>query len=163
MKSTRLAGLTSLFLALLALHYWLRPLLAWRAGIDFLLIGVLLVSVRLRPGAAAFVGCVAGIVADAMAPSAFGATTLAMTLVACAASWLKSSFFAENIALNAIFLFAGKVAFDAAFLVFEGRLDTLALLSQLVVWSTLGGITTAIAGVLALLLFRPLLASPRES
>jgi hypothetical protein len=35
---------------LVALHFTLRPLLDWRAGVDFLVIGVLMVAVRVRPG-----------------------------------------------------------------------------------------------------------------
>ena len=163
MKLGRATGLASLFVALLVLHYWLRPVLGWRAGIDFLLIGVLLVAVRVRPGAAALVGCTAGIIADAMAPSSFGAASLAMTLVAAFASWLKSTFFADNLALTAIFLFGGKLAFDTVFLTLEGRLGGKALMSQLFLWSTVAGITTAVAGVATLLIFRPLLRTPRES
>src|SRR5215467_14709360 len=41
---------------LIVLHYTLRPLLAWRASIDFLVIALLIGSVRLRPGAAAMYG-----------------------------------------------------------------------------------------------------------
>ena len=50
MRLGRATGLVLLFLALLALHFWLRPVLAWRAGIDFLVIAVLLIAVRVRPG-----------------------------------------------------------------------------------------------------------------
>ena len=38
---------------LVFLHYTLRPLLAWRASPDFLIIALLLAAVRVRPGVAA--------------------------------------------------------------------------------------------------------------
>ena len=40
-------------LILIVLHYTLRPLLAWRASIDFLLIALVFGAVRMRPAAAA--------------------------------------------------------------------------------------------------------------
>ena len=46
---------------LIVLHYTLRPLLAWRASIDFLIVALLLGSVRLRPGAAAVYGFFLGL------------------------------------------------------------------------------------------------------
>jgi hypothetical protein len=65
---------TTAFAILILLHYTLRPLLAWRAEIDFLVIAVLLAAVRLRPGAAAVVGCVVGLAPtrSRRAPSAPG-------------------------------------------------------------------------------------------
>jgi rod shape-determining protein MreD len=155
-KSSSAAGLAVLFVVLVALHYSLRPLLAWRAAIDFLLIGVMLVSVRVRPGSAAVVGLLAGLVADALAPSAFGAAAIAMCAVGFAASWLKAAFFAENVMLNGLFLFVGKLAFDALFLLAERRVTGLPVLLQLGVWSVLSAVVTAFAGLALLLLFRPL-------
>ena len=40
-------------LILIVLHYTLRPLLSWRASIDFLLIALVFGSVRARPAGAA--------------------------------------------------------------------------------------------------------------
>ena len=156
-RSSSAAGLTVLFVVLLGLHYSLRPLLAWRAGIDFLLIGVLLVAARVRPGSAAVVGLLGGLVADALAPSSFGAAAIAMSSVAFAASWLKAVFFAENVMLNGLFLLLGKLAFDTVFLLAERRLGGLALLVQLGTWSVLSAVVTAFAGLALLLLFRPLI------
>jgi rod shape-determining protein MreD len=150
-------GLIILFIVLVCLHYSVRPLLDWRASADFLVIGVLLVSVRVRPGVAAVLGFVSGVIADALAPSAFGAAALAFTVVAFGASWLKEAFFAEHVALNAIFLFAGKLAFDTAFLLAEGRLGGTALLVQIGVWSALSALVTAFVGLAMMLLFRPLI------
>ena len=57
-----------LFAALIALHFSVRPLLASRAAVDFLVIALLLAAVRVRPGAAAVIGFALGIVVDSLRP-----------------------------------------------------------------------------------------------
>jgi rod shape-determining protein MreD len=142
---------------LIVLHFTLRPLLAWRAGVDFLVIALIFGAVRLRPGGAALFGFLLGLAADSLALNAFGANALAMTVVGFAASWLKAVFFADNLALNGFFLFLGKWLFDLIFLVAERRLGGLELVMQLFVWSSLSAAVTAFAGVVALMVLRPLL------
>jgi len=132
-------------------------LLAWRASVDFLIVALLLGSVRLRPGAAAVYGFLLGLVADSLAVSAFGASALAMSLVGFAASWLKAVFFADNLALNGFFLFLAKWAFDMIFLVVGHRAEGVELLMQIFVWSPLSAAVTAAAGVIALSLLKPLM------
>lgn len=140
----------------IVLHYSLRPLLAWRASADFLLIALVLGAVQMRPGVAAMYGFVLGLVADSLALGGFGASALAMTVVAFAASWLKAVFFADNLVLNAFFLFLGKFLFDVLFFLMERRMQAGELLMQ-VPWSLLAGAVTALVGVLALMVLRPLL------
>src|ERR1051325_5615660 len=106
---------------LIVLHYTLRPLLAWRASVDFLIVALLVGSVRLRPGLAALYGFVLGLVADAVTVSGFGAAALGMCIFGFAASWLKAVFFADNLALNGFFLFVAKWLFDLIFLVIGQR------------------------------------------
>ena len=118
-------------LVLLVLQFTVRPFLGWRAPIDFLTIGALLAAVRVRPGAAAAIGLVLGLIADAITPSAFGSGALALTLVAYGASTLKAVFFADNAALSALFVFAGKWIFDIVYLVSERRVRGAELLVQL--------------------------------
>jgi rod shape-determining protein MreD len=142
---------------LVVLHFTLRPLLAWRAGIDFLVVALIFGAVRLRPGGAALYGFLLGLAADSLALNAFGANALAMTVVGFAASWLKAVFFADNLALNGFFVFLGKWLFDLIFLVAEHRLGGLELIMQLFVWSSLSAAVTALAGVVALMVLRPLL------
>lgn len=150
-----------IFAGLVLLHYSLRPLLGWRAPIDFLTIALLLVAVRARPGAAAIAGFGLGILADALAPGAFGAGALAMTLVGFTASWLKAAFFADNFALNGMFVFLGKMLFDVIYLVAEHRLQGADLLRQLLIWSPLAALATALVGLVVLLAVRPVLGAPR--
>lgn len=145
------------FVVLVLLHYTLRPILDWRAGPDFLIIALLLVAIRVRPGTAAVLGLVMGMFADSLELHAFGAGALAMCSVGFAASWLKAVFFADDMFLNAFFFFAGKWAFNVVFLLAEHRLGGTELLSELLVWSPLTAAVTALWGLLTLLILRPIL------
>ncbi len=145
------------FVVLTLLHFTLRPLLGWRAPIDFLLLAVLTTAVRVRPSGAVVIGFIVGLVADSLSPDTLGAGALAMTFVAYLASWLKAVFFADSLPLNALFFFVGKWLFDIIYFVAEHRLFGVELLQQLVLWSPLSAAATAVAGVLVLLLMRPLL------
>lgn len=150
------AILVTLVLALLiALHFTLRPLLDWRAGVDFLVIGALVVAVRVRPGTAAVVGLLLGVATDAMTPEALGAGALAMTVMSFGASRLKSAFFADDLLLNAVFIFLGKLFFDVVSVLAEGRLGGMTLLWQLVAWTPLSALATAAVGMLVLAMVRP--------
>jgi rod shape-determining protein MreD len=145
------------FAVLTLLHFTLRPLLGWRAPIDFLLLAVLTAAVRVRPAGAVFIGFLVGVVADSLTPETLGAGALAMSVVAYLASWLKAVFFADSLPLNALFFFVGKWVFDIIYFVAEHRLLGVELVQQLVLWSPLSAAATAIAGVVVLLLMRPLL------
>ena len=139
------------------LHYTLRPLLAWRASIDFLIIALMFGSVRMRPGLAALFGFALGLVSDSLSPGAFGAAALGMSVVGFGASWLKAVFFADNLALNGFFIFLGKWTFDLVFILVGHRVHGGELFMQIVVWSSLAAAVTALAGVLAISLLRPLM------
>lgn len=142
---------------LIVLHYTLRPLLAWRASIDFLIIALIFGSVRMRPGVAAAYGLVLGLASDSLGVNAFGASALGMSMIGFAASWLKAVFFADNLALNGFFLFLGKWIFDLVFAFASHRGQGGELAMQVLVWSPLSAAVTALAGVFALMLLRPLM------
>ena len=155
-----LGSLLRLLLAfglLIVLHFSLRPLLGWRAELDFLTVALLVASVRLRPGTAALLGCFLGLANDSLTPTAFGAGALAMTIVGFTASWLKAVFFADNLALNALMFFLGKWAVDVIRLLSERRLHGSELAMQLAVWSPLAAAATAVVGIIVLVTLRPLL------
>ncbi|HEY0972384.1 MAG TPA: rod shape-determining protein MreD [Gemmatimonadales bacterium] len=145
-----------LFTALIALHFGVRPLFATRANVDFLIIALLLAAVRVRPGAAALIGFLLGLLVDSLKPGTFGAAALGMTLVGYGASWLKPVFFADNLPLNAFFFFVGKWGFDLVYLTVGRRLHGTELVMQLLLWSPLAAALTALTGVLLLLVARPL-------
>ncbi|HVZ48710.1 MAG TPA: rod shape-determining protein MreD [Gemmatimonadaceae bacterium] len=139
---------TAFWIVVLVLaHYTLRPFLGWRVQADFLIVALLLVAVRARPAVAAVCGLAIGAGTDALTPETFGAGALAMTLVGFGASWLKAAFFTENLALNAVFVFAGKWAFDVVYLVAQRRMHAADLLVQLVWWSPLSAGLTAAVGI----------------
>ncbi|MEX2153383.1 MAG: rod shape-determining protein MreD [Gemmatimonadaceae bacterium] len=144
-------------LILIVLHYTLRPLLGWRASIDFLLIALIFGAVRIRPAGAAIYGFILGLAADSLALGAFGAGALAGTIVGYAASWLKAVFFADNLALNGFFLFVGKWLFDLVYVLMERRMHGTEMLMQIIVWSPLAAAVTALAGVIAIAVLRPIL------
>jgi rod shape-determining protein MreD len=152
-----IARAVATFLILVLLHYTLRPLLGWRAPMDFLLLALLLSAIRVRPAAGAIVGLILGIVSDSLTPESLGAGAVAMTVVGYLASWLKAVFFADNLALNAFFFFLGKWIFDVIYFSVEQRLGGIELIQQLLLWSPLSAAATAIAGILLLLIMRPLL------
>lgn len=147
---------------LVILHYTLRPLLGWRAPVDFMLIAALFGAVRMRPGYAAVYGLFLGLIGDALAVNGFGAGALAMTLVAFGASWLKAVFFADNLSLNALFFFVGKWLFDLIVVLAGHRLAGTDLAMQVLVWSPLSAAVTALAGAVALTFLRPLM-EPRPA
>ena len=142
---------------LIVLHYTLRPLLAWHASIDFLIVALLLGSVRLRPGGAAIYGFLLGLTSDSLAVNSFGAAALGMAVVGFGASWLKAVFFADNLALNGFFLFLAKWIFDLIFMLAGRTVHGGELVMQIFVWSPLSAAVTAVAGVIALSLFKPLM------
>jgi rod shape-determining protein MreD len=84
---------------------------------------------------AALIGCVVGLTADSLTPNAFGSGALALSAVAFLASWLKAVFFADNVALSALFFFAGKWTFDVLYLVSERRVRGPELIVELLLWS----------------------------
>ena len=161
MNFSRAIVLTLMLVLLVTLHFTLRPLLDWRAGVDFLVIGVLVIAVRVRPGMAAVVGLLLGAAIDAMSPEALGAGALAMTLMAFGASRLKTAFFADDLGLNAVFVFLGKVFYDVVSTLAEGRLSGMTLVWQLVAWTPLSALVTAAVGLVVLAAVRPAAAERR--
>jgi rod shape-determining protein MreD len=158
---TRTLVITLMLVVLVTLHFTLRPLLDWRAGVDFLVIGVLLVAVRARPGVAALVGLLLGAAVDAMSPESLGAGALAMTLMAFGASRLKAAFFTDDLGLNAVFVFLGKLFFDVVATIAEGRLSGMTLVWQLIAWTPLSAVATAAVGLVVFTIVRPVVAERR--
>ena len=142
---------------LIMLHYTVRPLLGWRAPIDFMLIAALFGAVRMRPGVAALYGMALGLISDALAVTGFGAAALALSIVAFSASYLKAVFFADNLALNAFFLFVGKWVFDIIVVLAARRIVGAELAMQIFVWSPLAAALTALAGAIVLTMLRPIM------
>jgi rod shape-determining protein MreD len=139
---------------LVLLHFYVRPRL-WSARVspDFLLIALMLFSMRTSPGVAALAGFVVGLVADSLTPARFGAAALAHTIVGFLASWGRSLFFADNLVVNAGFVAAGLWTRDLILLLVSGTAQG-RLLVELTLYSPLQALTTALFAVLVLAAFR---------
>ena len=124
-----------------------------RVAPDFLLLALLIYTIRARPGPSAAAGFVVGLVRDALTPASFGAGALAHTLVGYLSSWSKAVFFAENLFVNGCLFFAGTWCRNLAVALASGKLKGGLLGWELLVWSPIQSLTTAVAGVLVLWLF----------
>ena len=135
-----------------------------RVAPDFLLLALLIYTIRARPGASAVVGFLVGLVSDALTPASFGVGALAHTAVGYLSSWAKAIFFAENLLVNGGLIFAGTWLRNLIMTVVSGKFTGAQLEWELLVWSPLEALTTAAAGVLILVVFRQwLLLRPEES
>lgn len=143
---------------LLGLQFYARPRL-WDGPTapDFLVVGLLLVAIRTRPGTAAVLGFLMGLVTDVLTPAHFGAGMLAHTAVGYLASQGRAVVFADNILVTAG-LFAGGLWLRNAIMLVASRTEGGTLLRDLTVWSPLQATTTALAGVVLVILFRDWLA-----
>jgi rod shape-determining protein MreD len=141
---------------LVVLQFIVQPLMPWRVSPDFLIMAVLYGAVRMRPGWAAVLGFGIGLATDSLILSGFGTGALAMAVVGFGASWLKGMFFADNVAINAAFLFLGKWAFDIIVVVAQHQMSIGATLAQVFGWSILSALMTAVVGVVAMAILRPL-------
>ena len=147
---------------LVVLHFTVRGRLGGdRIAPDFLLLALLIYTIRAQPGRSAAAGFVIGLLRDALTPASFGAGALAHTLVGYLSSWAKAVFFAENVFVNACLFFAGTWLRNLVVLLASGRISGAQLGWELLVWSPLQSLTTAAVGIVVLWLFRRWLAIRR--
>lgn len=144
-------------LLLVVAHFVLRPLLGDRIEINFLVLALLLLSIRVRPGVGALLGLLMGAAADAAAPAGFGSAMLALTLVGYVTSWLKAAFFAENAVLDGVVIFASVWGVILMRLLLSGRGFEAGAAVTALVWAPLSAAATALVGVLLFMVLRPLL------
>ncbi len=140
--------------ALVVLHFTVRERLGGdRIAPDFLLLALLIYTVRAQPGRSAAAGFVIGLLRDALTPASFGAGALAHTLVGYLSSWAKAVFFAENVFVNGCLFFAGTWLRNLVVLLASGRLAGAQVGWELLVWSPLQSLTTAAVGIAVLWMF----------
>ncbi len=143
------------FVLLVALHFYVRPRI-WdgRAAPDFLILGLILFATRARPGVAAVAGFCVGMVSDVLTPAHFGAGALAHTMVGYLAAWGRAVFFPHNLMVNAG-LFAGAVVIrNLVMLIASGASLGVLASREFLLWTPLQALTTALAGIVVLILFR---------
>jgi len=142
------------FALLFALHFYVRPrIFVGRAAPDFLFLALMLVAIRARPGFAALAGFVFGMVSDALTPASLGAGALANTVVGYLAAWGRAVFFPDNVLVNAG-LFAGGVWLRNAIVLLASGTPSAQVASGLLVWAPLQAVSTAVAGIVLLLVLR---------
>ncbi len=143
---------------LVAAQFYVRP---WfgenRAAPDFLLLALMLLAIRTRPGVAAVAGFLVGLASDALTPARFGAGALSHTIVGYLAAWGRAVFFPDNLLVNAG-LFAGGAWLRTLVQLLASGEPPSSMLGTLAVWAPIQAITTAIVGVLVVLVFRDWLA-----
>ena len=142
---------------LVAGHFYVRPWVGSRYAPDFLMLAMMLVAIRSRPGMAAVVGFVVGITTDVLTPARFGAGALAHTVVGYLSAWGRAVFFPDNLLVNAGLFAAGVWARNLIVLLASGTAPN-QLVGSLLVWAPLQALTTAVVGVIVVLMFRNWLA-----
>lgn len=144
---------------LLAVEFYLQPSMIEprRGAPDLLVLALLLLAIRRTPGVAALIGFVIGLVIDVLTPARFGAGILAHVLVGWGAAWGRALFFADNLMVNAALFFVGTWMRDMLVLVFSGT-PLRDLPAEALVWAPLQSISTAVVGVIVVLVFRDWLA-----
>lgn len=157
-RSTDRWRVAFVLLLLVLLEFYVRPsLVEGRAVPDFLVLVLFLLAIREEPWAGALTGLAIGFVIDVLTPAHFGAGMLAHVLVGWGAAWGRSIFFPDNLLVNAGLFFVGTWIRDALMLLFSGT-PLGDLPGALLLWSPLQALTTAIVGVLVLIIFRDWLA-----
>lgn len=160
MRAGQVVRLWSAPVLLVVLQFTLRNRLGIddRIAPDFLLLALLVYTTRARPGASAAAGFFVGLLGDALTPASFGAGALAHTVVGYLSSRAKAVFFAENLLVNAGLFFAATWLRNFIVALASGKLSGPNLVWELLVWSPLEGLTTAIVGLAILTVFRQWLA-----
>jgi rod shape-determining protein MreD len=149
---------------LVVLHFTVRSHLGGdRVAPDFLLLALLIYTIRAEPGKSAAAGFVIGLLRDAMTPVSFGVGALAHTLVGFFSSWAKAVFFAEHVFVKGCLFFAGTWIRNLIVLLVSGKLQSTQVAWELLVWSPLQGLSTALVGVVVLWFFRGWLSPPRRA
>lgn len=139
---------------LVALHFYLRPrMYAGRGAPDFLLIALLIVALRSRPGTAAVAGFLVGLVTDVLSPVRFGAGALAHTVVAWGAAWGRAVVFPDNPIVNGAMFGLGTLLRNLILLLATGG-GLAGVAAAFGPWPLLQAVTTAIAGILVALAIR---------
>lgn len=139
---------------LIALHFVLRVGLGYeQLAPDLLVVALLLAARQISAGSAAGLGLILGILDGALAPFALGASALALTIVGYLGARSREFFSEDNYVLLALYLFAGKWAFDV--LLSIGTREILRPGSvDLLIVSPLTALYAAAAGLLGLAAYR---------
>jgi hypothetical protein len=156
MNGSRLA-LTALVVLLTVLHLVLRVGLGLGELVpDLIVVAVLLAARQMRPGWAAGVGLLLGILEGAVVPLTFGASALALTVVGYLGSRTREVFSGGGLVFLAFYLFAGKWLYDILLHLILLADATPGPASALLLISPLTALYVAAAGLVAFTAYRTL-------
>ncbi|MES1259876.1 MAG: rod shape-determining protein MreD [Gemmatimonadota bacterium] len=146
-------------LVLLVLEFYMVPSLVESPhGMpDFLILILLLLAIREKPGLGALTGFAIGLVIDVLTPAHFGAGILASVLVGWGAAYGRGIFFADNLLVNAALFFFGTWVRDVLMLLVSGT-PVRSLPIEILLWAPLQALSTAVVGVIVVVVFRDWLA-----
>jgi len=146
-------GLAVTVLTLTFVHFALAPVLdSWYFGPNLLACAVLIAAREVRPGTAASVGFVLGLLEDSMAVSHFGLATLLLLLIGFVGSLTRDLFLGEERLFMGTYLFAGTWIYEAAsYLLMGAPGDPVA---YLLLTAPLDAMATGIVGYLTLPVWR---------
>jgi rod shape-determining protein MreD len=140
---------------LVALHFLLRVGLGLGPLVpDLLTVAVLLGARRLRPGGAAGLGFLLGILDGAANPPVLGASALALAVVAFIGSRLREATAGDSPVLLALYLFAGKWVYDILLHLTVELVASAGPVTQLLIQSPLAALYAALAGLAAATVYR---------
>lgn len=149
--------LAALVVGLVVLHFFLRVGLGLGPLVpDLMVVALLLAARQMRPGWAAGLGLLLGILEGAMVPFAFGASALVLTVLGYLGSRTREFVSGYSPVFLAFYIFAGKWLYDALlYLVVllnarPGPASTLLLISPLT------ALYAAVAGVVVFAAYRAL-------
>lgn len=101
---------------LLVLHFALHPVWSsWTAGPDLLAGGLLLGALGLRPGRAALLGFLLGLLEASMALGPLGPTMIVLAMAGYAGAWLRDVFYSDSGRFMPIFILIGVLAIQVGF------------------------------------------------
>lgn len=145
-----------IFIALLVLAYLVLHVALGYGGMvpDFLTIAVLLAARRTTPPVAAVLALLLGLLADALALEAFGASAVALVVVAFLGARSRDLFEGGSIAFIGFYLFLGKWLADVLYLLVAPGARVEGWTGTLVTSLPLAALYTAVAGALALAAYR---------
>lgn len=141
--------------ALVVTHFLLHLSLGiGSAAPDLLTVAALLAARRLRGGAAAAVGCVLGVLQDALALSGFGAGAVALTVVSYLGARSRDLFEGESSGFILLYLLLGTWLYRALVFGLTLHLASTGAVSTLLLGGIGQAVYAALAGLVCLAIFR---------
>ena len=128
---------------------------------DLITVAALLAARRLTGAKAALLGLAIGLLADSLALNSFGASAVALVVVCFIGARTRDLFEGNSLLFTAVYLFLGKWLHDLIWFVFASDARQGTPLDTLWTVAPLQALTAAIAGAVALMIFRAIAGERR--